>query len=149
MPAVLEAVTSRIMSLLLEMKQGPEQHPSLGEKYNKAVQNLARETKNFRLDSPLAIASYNSRMLLENPVWHIEQYITEMEGEAADKNPLTMNECALLVEEALTGRVAVSFRRTYTLSMLFLLTFYVSFIMPTFRLTSSVWETSMKRMLTS
>jgi hypothetical protein len=109
MPAVLEAVTSRIMSLLVEMKEGPEQHPALAERYIKAMQNLARETKNFRLDSPLAIASYNSRMLLENPVWHIEQYIAEMEGEVAVKKPLTMTECALIVEEAITGRVAVSF----------------------------------------
>jgi len=109
MPALLQAVTSRIMSLLSEMKEGKDRYPILDQKYTKALQNLLRETKNFRLDSPLAIASYNSRMLLELPVWHIEQYITEMEGEVAEKDPLTMKECALLVEEALTGRVAVCF----------------------------------------
>ena len=108
MPVLLEALTARIMSLISEMTEGPDRHPALAQKYIKAVENLVRETKNFRLDSPLEMATYNSRLLLECPVWHIDQYLAEMEGEDAEKNPLTIEDCATLAEEALTGRVRVS-----------------------------------------
>ena len=107
MPVLLDTLTNRILSLIYEMKVGPEKHPGLVEKYNKAMQNLLRETKNFKLDSPLDIANYNSRLLIEDRVWHIHQYIEEMEGPEATRSPLTMQECATLVEECLTSRVKV------------------------------------------
>jgi len=60
--------------------------------------------KNFKLDSPHEIASYNSRIVVEEKPWHIDSYIAEMEGEYATKKPLTMEECAGIAEECLMGR---------------------------------------------
>jgi insulysin len=107
MPALLDALTNRIVTLMEEMKEGPSKHPGLAQKYEKAVQNLLRETKNFKLDGPMEIANYNSRLLIEDSVWHINSYVAEMEGELAMKSPLTMEECATLAEDCLTSRVKV------------------------------------------
>ena len=41
-------------------------------------------------------------------VWHVSNYIAEMEGEYAEKQPLTIEECAKVAEECLTGRLSVS-----------------------------------------
>jgi len=102
---LLDVVTSRMQSLLQEMKEGPGVHPALGQKFNKAIDNLLRETKNFRMDSPYETAAYNGRMLMEENAWHVDTYVAEMEGEIAEKNPLRMEECAMAVEESLFGRV--------------------------------------------
>jgi hypothetical protein len=40
-------------------------------------------------------------------VWHLSNYIDEMEGEYAEKDPLTLAECAKVAEESLTKRVLV------------------------------------------
>jgi len=93
-----------MLTLIGEMKQGPEAYPALHEKFEKAKESLLRETKNYRLDAPYEVASYNSRLLLEERVWFLEDYVREMEGEFAERDPLTMEECAQVAEEAFTGR---------------------------------------------
>lgn len=93
-----------MLSLIEEMKQGPEAFPALNEKFETAKQNLLRETKNYRLDTPYEVASYNSRLILEERVWYLNDYVNEMEGEYAERNPLTMAECGQIAEECLTGR---------------------------------------------
>ena len=110
LPNLLDTVTTRMLSLLREMKEGPEAHPGLAQKFNKAIKNLCRETKNYKLDSPYEVGSYNSRILMENPVWHVDSYIAELEGEYAEKDPVTMQECADTVEHCLRGRVKVKFK---------------------------------------
>ncbi|CAB9527211.1 Insulin-degrading enzyme [Seminavis robusta] len=101
---LLNKLTSRMLSLIDELKEGPEAHPALYDKFEKAKESLLRETKNYRLDAPYEVASYNSRLLLEENVWYLDDYVREMEGEYAEKDPLTMEECGLLAEESLTGR---------------------------------------------
>ena len=93
-----------MLTLIGEMKQGPEAYPALHEKFEKAKEGLLRETKNYRLDTPYEVASYNSRLILEERVWYLEDYVREMEGEYAERDPLTMEECAQVAEEAFTGR---------------------------------------------
>jgi hypothetical protein len=44
---------------------------------------------------------------MEESVWYVRNYIAEMEGPAADKNPLTMEECARVAEECLLGKIKV------------------------------------------
>uniref|UniRef100_A0A7S4HIU6 Insulin-degrading enzyme n=1 Tax=Odontella aurita TaxID=265563 RepID=A0A7S4HIU6_9STRA len=104
LPHLLDVVTSRMLSLIAEMKEGPEAHPGLALKFEKARQNLLRQTKNFRLDTPYETSSYISRMLVEDNVWHVDNYISEMEGEYADSHPLTLEGCAQVAEECLRGR---------------------------------------------
>ena len=53
-------------------------------------------------DSPYEICQYNLRMLSEFPVWHIDDYISELEDK--DVEPLTMKECAEVAENCLFGR---------------------------------------------
>ena len=105
---LLDTVTTRMLSLIQEMKEGPEAHPHLYEKFLKAKENLSRETKNYRLDSPYEIAAYNSRLCMEEYVWYLDNYINEMEGPYAEKNPLTLEECASVAESCLTGRIKVT-----------------------------------------
>ena len=93
-----------MLSLIEELKQGPEVYPALQDKFEKAKESLLRETKNYRLDSPYEVASYNSRLILEERVWFLDDYVREMEGEYAESDPLTLQECGRVVEEALTGR---------------------------------------------
>ena len=107
LPRLLDVVTSRMLELIEEMKEGREKHPGLGQKFDKAQQNLLRQTKNYRLDSPYETASYVSRMLIEDNVWHVDNYIQEMEGEYAEAHPLTLQECARVAEECLLGRAKV------------------------------------------
>merc|ERR1711957_691796 len=52
LPQLLDVVTSRILSIIEELKEGPELRPGLYRKFKKAQENLLRETNNFRLDSP-------------------------------------------------------------------------------------------------
>lgn len=102
LPFLLDTLTTRILSLIEEMKSGDA---VLREKFDKAKVALLRETKNYRLDSPYEIANYNSRLLVEENVWYLDNYIDEMEGEEAERHPLTMEECAVAAEESLTTRV--------------------------------------------
>ena len=104
LPHLLDVVTSRMSSLIQEMKEGDEAHPALAEIFNKAKDNLLRQTKNYIFESPYETGSYNLRMLHESPAWHINDYIGEMEGEDAESDPLTMKECAEAAEKCLFGR---------------------------------------------
>lgn len=104
LPHLLDVVTSRIASLIEEMKEGEEAQPALGEIFSKAKENLLRQTKNFIFDSPYETGTYNARMLMETPVWHVEDYTAEMEGPDAELEPLTMEECARAAEDCLFGR---------------------------------------------
>jgi insulysin len=105
LPFLLDTLTTRMLSLIQELKEGPELHPGLAMKFKKAHDNLLRETKNYRLDTPYEIASYNARLILEESVWYVDNYIDEMEGSNAEKDPLTMEECGRVAEESLRGRI--------------------------------------------
>lgn len=48
-------------------------------------------------------------MLLENAVWHTDQYIPKIQDETAIKKHLTITESASIAEEEFISRVAVSF----------------------------------------
>lgn len=105
LPFLLDTLTARMTtSLIEEMKNG---EPALLQKFVKAKESLLRETKNYRLDTPYEVASYNSRLLMEESVWYVRNYIAEMEGPVAEKNPLTMEECARVAEECLLGKIKV------------------------------------------
>ncbi|KAL7562589.1 hypothetical protein ACA910_015460 [Epithemia clementina (nom. ined.)] len=100
---LLDTLTSRIFSLIEEMKDGES---SLLDKFNRARDGLCRETKNYRLDSPYEVANYNSRLMIEESVWYIDNYINEMEGSSVTGAlPLTMEECAQVAEECLSQRI--------------------------------------------
>jgi insulysin len=101
-PFLLNTLTTRMLSLIGEMKSGD---PVLREKFAKAQQGLLRETKNYRLDAPYEVASYSSRLLMEENVWYIDNYVDLMEGGEAERHPLTMEECAQVAEECLMRRV--------------------------------------------
>jgi insulysin len=61
LPHLLDVVTSRIASLIEEMKEGEEAHPALAGTFSKAKENLLRQTKNYIYDSPYETGSYNLR----------------------------------------------------------------------------------------
>jgi len=103
LPILLETLTSRMLSLIKELKEGKDKHPGLYDRFEKAKESLLRETKNYRLDTPNEIANYNSRLLLEENVWYIDNYVELLEGKYADKDPLTMEQCATVAEESLTS----------------------------------------------
>jgi len=110
-PDLLNTVTSRIVSLIGEMKEGKELHPDLHSKFQKATINLLRQTKNCQLDSPLETANYNGRVLIEESVWHLDNYLDEFVGvgsdDGQDRDSMTMEECAIVVEESImNGRLA-------------------------------------------
>jgi secreted Zn-dependent insulinase-like peptidase len=111
LPFLLDTVTTRMQSLIQEMKEGKDAQPALFGKFQKAKENLLRETKNYKLDTPYEICAYNSRLVMEQNVWYLDNYVNEMEGEYAERDPLTMEECARVAEECLTGRVKVSCKR--------------------------------------
>jgi insulysin len=102
LPFLLETLMSRILSLIQEMKGGD---PDLRKRFAKAQESLLRETKNYRLDTPYEVASYNSRLLIEENVWYLDNYVDEMEGDAALHDPLTMEECAQVAEDCVMGRL--------------------------------------------
>lgn len=99
---LLETLTSRMLSLIEQMKTGD---PVLQAKFDKAKENLLRETKNYRLDPPYEVASYNGRLFMEESVWYLDNYVDLMEGMEAKRHPLTMYECATAAEECLTGSI--------------------------------------------
>lgn len=51
LPHLLDTLTSRMLSLIQEMKEGKDAHPALFDKFQKAKESLLRETKNYRLDT--------------------------------------------------------------------------------------------------
>jgi len=105
LPVLLETLTSRMLSLIQEMREGKVRHPGVYDRFEKAKESLLRETKNYRLDTPHEVANYNSRLLLEENVWYLDNYVDELEGEHAEKDPLTMEQCANVAEESLTSRL--------------------------------------------
>lgn len=108
LPFLLDTLTTRMLSLIQEMKEGKERHPALFEKFERAKDNLLRETKNYRLDVPYEVAGYNSRLIMEENVWYLDNYVDLLEGAEAERDPLTMEECAYVADECLTGRLKVS-----------------------------------------
>jgi insulysin len=112
LPHLLDVVTGRMLTIIKEMKSA-DQSSGLHLKFDKATKNLLRETKNFRLESPYETASYISRVLLEHNVWHVSNYIAELEGETANRHPLKLAECAKVAEESLTQRLMVSVLRVH------------------------------------
>lgn len=107
-PFLLDTLTTRMLTLIQELREGKEKHPSLYDKFERARESLLRETKNYRLDAPYEVANYNSRLLMEENVWYLDDYIDLMEGENAAKDPLTMEQCADVAEACLTQRLKVS-----------------------------------------
>ena len=166
LPHLLDVVAGRMLSIIEEMKTADESS-GLALKFDKARRNLLRETKNFRFESPYESASYKSRMLLEHnvsfnqifmvdisealsklkcfynfskQVWHVSSYIDEMEGEHAEKDPLTLAECAKIAEESLTKRLMVSCEQ-FLFNQYIMCYLHHSLQRPH----SCAWGTSMKR----
>jgi insulysin len=102
LPFLFNSLTSRMISLMDDMRAG---NTKLQKKFDKALEGLLRETKNYRLDAPNEVANYNSRLLIEQNVWCLDSYVAEMEGEVAQRNPLTMAECASEAQLSLMGRL--------------------------------------------
>jgi insulysin len=94
-----------MLTLIQELREGKEKHPALSDKFEKAKESLLRETKNYRLDVPYEVANYNSRLVMEENVWYLDDYVDLMEGEYAEKDPLTMEQCADVAEACLTDRL--------------------------------------------
>lgn len=63
LPRLLDAVTSRIESLIAEMKEGDMARPTLAGLFRKAKENLLRQTKNYIFEAPYETGSYNNRMV--------------------------------------------------------------------------------------
>jgi insulysin len=104
LPFLLDTLSARILSILDEMKAGDD---VLREKFEKARQSLLQETKNFRLDPPNEVANYNSRLIMEEKAYYLDDYVNEMEGEMADNFPLTMEECADYLREGMLGKTKI------------------------------------------
>lgn len=68
LPHLLDVVTGRMLSIIEEMKEGPDVRPGLAMKFDTAVKNLLKDTKNYKYETPYETASYISRMLLESNV---------------------------------------------------------------------------------
>jgi insulysin len=49
-----------MLSLIEELKEGSDKHLALYARFEKAKDNLLRETKNYCLDTPYEGANYNS-----------------------------------------------------------------------------------------
>ena len=101
-PFLLDTLATRMKSIIEEMKKGD---PTLQRLFDKAKEGLLRETKNYRLDSPHEVNSYNSRLFLEENVWYLDNYVDELEGEQAERDPVTMEECARAAESCFVGRI--------------------------------------------
>ena len=55
----------------------------------------------------LLLFRFSTKQLMETPVWHVDNYIGEMEGPDSEAEPLTMRECAEVAEQCLFGRTKV------------------------------------------
>ena len=104
LPFLLETLTARILSLIDDMKSGD---PELRQKFDKAREALLQETKNFRLDPPHEVVNYNTRLVMEEKAFYLDDYVNEMEGPMADQFPLTMEECADYVTEGMLGKTKI------------------------------------------
>lgn len=104
LPSLLETLTARILTLLEEMKSGDHR---LRQKFNKARESLLQETKNFRLDPPHEVANYNSRLIMEEKAYYLDDYVNEMEGPMAERFPLSMEECAEYLQEGMLGKTRI------------------------------------------
>ena len=106
MPQLIETLLNRIIELISEMKdpKNNEKDSVLNQKYQKSLESLCRQTTNFQLDPPYEVCDYNTRLIVEENVWTVSNYLTEMTD---TKNPLTMLECANIMEEALLGSIRI------------------------------------------
>jgi len=55
LPILLETLTTRMFSLIQELKEGKDMHPALNNRFEKAKESLLRETKNCEYDKMLHI----------------------------------------------------------------------------------------------
>jgi len=143
LPHLLDVVTGRMLTIIEEMKSA-DHSSGLYLKFDKATKNLLRETKNFRLESPYETASYISRVLLEHNVWHVSNYIAELEGEIANRHPLTLGECAKVAEEALTQRLMVSVSPSINYAQVFAFICFTNIVNLFCRPRFCAWGTSTK-----
>eukprot|EP00934_Nitzschia_sp_Nitz4_P003410 Nitzschia sp. Nitz4//scaffold180_size44305//24137//35517//NITZ4_007241-RA/size44305-processed-gene-0.44-mRNA-1//1//CDS//3329539473//3400//frame0 len=98
----------RIQTLIDEMREGGERQPELLKKFRKARMDLLRETRNYRLDDPIEVVNYNSRLLIEDNVWDLDNYIGVLQDEDLGGNLLTMEQCADVIEESCILRSRVT-----------------------------------------
>ena len=93
---LLSKVVGRAKELADEMSShGGDDTPML-RSFATQVEGLRIETENFKLDPPYELANYNSRLLLEENVWTVEQYLKEIPG-------LTIRDCGELAKSCLSG----------------------------------------------
>jgi len=100
-PLLLDVVTERMITLVSEMEEGPDAHPSLARKFEKHRLQILRASKNSLLGKPYTVANYYSKVLLEDGAWHVDRYVDELED-----GGLTLAECGGTVRRILEGRVA-------------------------------------------
>jgi len=100
LPDLLETVTTRMLSLIEELKQDNDE--GLQMKFQKARDNLLRETNNYRLDTPYEIANYNTRLISEESTWYVGDYLRELE-----EGNLNMEQCGRVAHDCLTGSLRV------------------------------------------
>jgi len=100
LPFLLDTLTTRMLSLIDELQHLDSE--ILNSKFKKACDNLLRETKNYRLDTPYEIANYNSRLILEESVWYVGDYTRELE-----EGNLSMQECGRVAHDCFTGSLRV------------------------------------------
>eukprot|EP00814_Leptocylindrus_danicus_P018865 CAMPEP_0116006758 /NCGR_PEP_ID=MMETSP0321-20121206/1916_1 /TAXON_ID=163516 /ORGANISM="Leptocylindrus danicus var. danicus, Strain B650" /LENGTH=1168 /DNA_ID=CAMNT_0003475367 /DNA_START=833 /DNA_END=4340 /DNA_ORIENTATION=- len=103
---LIETLLNRIIELISEMKNPENNHEDsvLYQKYGKSLESLRRQTANFQLDPPYEVCDYNTRLIVEENVWTVSNYLAEMND---TKNPLTMLECANIMEETLLGSIRI------------------------------------------
>lgn len=101
LPELVNQVTQRISDLLDDLEANDGSDP-LARSFAVQTEHLLRETRNFAFEPPYELASYNSRFLLEERVWHVCSYEEVMENE------LSMKECANVVRECFSGRVDIN-----------------------------------------
>jgi len=101
-PVLLRTLITRIRTLISEMKNDDSR---LSRLFDTAKEKLLKETKNYRLDSPTEVNNYNSRLLMEEKVWFLDDYIDELESQEPFSNPLTLQECASCAEQSFAGRI--------------------------------------------
>jgi len=100
-PLLLDVVTERMTTLVSEMEEGPDAHPSLQRKFEKHRLQILRASRNSLLGKPYTVANYHSRALIEEGAWHVDQYINELED-----GGLTLAGCGESVRRVLGGRLA-------------------------------------------
>ncbi|GMH94643.1 hypothetical protein TrST_g5784 [Triparma strigata] len=99
---LLETVVGRIKTLIDDMINHDDTPTPLSRSYETQAEGLRIETKNFGLDPPYEIANYNSRYLLEDRVWHVDEY------EEVMKDGVGINECGKVAKECFMGKLNVN-----------------------------------------